>query len=67
MKIEAELGSDGVSVYVEQVYIGLLPTGTKVTEVRSYDKYKSYVKIVTKLKEAGLTADEIRCLIGDGK
>ena len=67
MKIEAELGSDGVSVFVENVYVGPITIGTKVTEVRSYDKDKSYIKRVTKLKEAGFTADEILDLIGDGK
>lgn len=67
MKIEAELGSDGVSIYVERNYVGIISAGTKVTEVKSYDKDKSYIKRVTKLKEAGFTADEILDLIGDGK
>lgn len=67
MKIEAELGSDGVSVYVEKAYIGPIAIGTRVTEVKSYDKDKSYIKRVTKLREVGFTADEILDLIGDGK
>lgn len=64
MKIEAELGSDGVSVYVEKAFVGTIAHGTKVTEVKSYDKDKSYIKRATKLKEAGFTADEILDLIG---
>lgn len=67
MKIEAELGSDGVSIYVEKAYVGPIAIGTKVTEVKCYDKDKSYIKRVTKLKEAGFTADEILDFIGDGK
>ena len=67
MKIEAELGSDGISVYVEKGYVGTILSGTKVTEVKSYDKDKSYIKKVIKLKEAGFTADEILELVGDGK
>ena len=67
MKIEAELGSDGVSVYVEKYYVGTILSGTNVTKVKSCDKDKSYIKKVIKLKEAGFTTDEILELVGDGK
>lgn len=44
MKIEAELESDGVSVCIEKAFVGTIAQGTKVTEVKSYDKDKSYIK-----------------------
>lgn len=47
-----------------KAFVGTIAQGTKVTEVKSYDK--SYIR-VTKLKAAGFTADEILDLIGDGK